>query len=122
MIIPALDLASRLHLGQIKEVANYCNNRTNLRKTDFYEGMNALLQFKKLVLPEEFGPGTSYGIHSESVSDEARALYDILQVLRNRLAWDNLPEEHDSMSTMFVDFDTPFQYSDKHELPEIEKL
>lgn len=122
ILLPAIDLASRIHLGQISEVANYCNHRTNLRKTDFYEGREALNNFKRLVMPPDFGDGTSYGICNTDVSDEARALHDIFQVLRNKLAWDTLPEGATSSETIYVQFDKPHRCSDKMELPVIERI
>ena len=122
ILLPAIDLASRLHLGQIAEVANYCNHRTNLRKTDFYEGREALNNFKRLVMPPDFGDVISYGIYNTDVSDEARALYDIFQVLRNKLAWDTLPDGATSSETIYVQFDTPTKCSDEMELPVIEKV
>ena len=122
ILLPAIDLASRIHLGQISEVANYCNHRTNLRKTDFYEGREALNNFKRLVMPPDFVDGMSYGICNTDVSDEARALHDIFQVLRNKLAWDTLPEDATSSETIYVQFDKPHRWSDTMDLPVIEKI
>ena len=121
ILLPAIDLAGRIHLGQINEVANYCNHHTNHRKTDFYEGREALEAFKKLIMPEDFGGNTAYGVHNEAVSDSARVLFDIHDVIRNKLAWDGLPPGSTTKDTIYVQFDKPAHYGSEP-LPVIEKV
>jgi hypothetical protein len=55
-----------------------------------------------------------HGIFSDKIPDEARVAWDLHQVIRHRLSWDDQPE-----GGITVNFDTPMKYG-KEELAIIE--
>jgi hypothetical protein len=102
----ACDLVSRIQICQFDRVADivYPQDFGKLwefrRKLDglkFYWGMSSNM---------------SYGIFSEEVSDTARTLWDMHQVIRNRLSYDAnpgvTPENRWEKGKFTVDFDEPF--------------
>jgi hypothetical protein len=74
-----------------------------------------LLYLRRIYFPELTGIGHSYGIHSEKVSDNARVAFDLIQVIRNKIAWINNPK-----GDFFVDFDTPYKTSKEEDLATVE--
>jgi len=104
----ACELLSRVHNGQLDEVANVLLTAGGLANgaphavadiVGLREGLRAL---EPLVtgMPTNANPG----IRSPDISDEARTAYDLYQVLRHRLAWDARPE-----GGCAVSFDKPSQ-------------
>lgn len=66
-----------------------------------------------------------HSLTSDKVDDDARIAWDIYQVVRHQLAWDNLKPEHERgvLDIMGVCFDVPRATSyDEHELATIEKV
>ena len=105
----ACDIVSRLQICQFDRVADVIEPqddpdfkklwefRGKLDGLKFYWGMSSNM---------------SYGIFSEEVSDTARTLWDMHQVIRNRLAYDTnpgiTPENRWEKGKFTVDFDEPF--------------
>ena len=139
VIVEALDLFSRVLIGQSEEVGSVMNkynvnmldsemvgaegNQYTQSKPDkkaydaHHDFTDAIRSLKHSLLGIHING--SYGIHSDVVHDNARVAYDIQQVLRNHLAW----KHHKSGSfggTMGVSFDKPYQTS-KLPLPKIEE-
>lgn len=101
ILVAALDLYSRIGIGQLTEVVRVYNYewKTPIPTVDrLVEVMN---EAKHVI---GFGPGGSYGIHSPNVHDVFRRAFDIQCVIRHRLAFDRTPE-----GGFGVDFDTPRQ-------------
>jgi len=101
ILVAALDLYSRIGIGQLTEVVRVYNYewKTPIPMVDrLVEVMN---EAKRVI---GFGPGGSYGIHSPDVHDVFRRAFDIQCVIRHRLAFDRTPE-----GGFGVDFDTPRQ-------------
>ena len=104
------EMVSRLHMGQM-DVLQDISPDVN---------WNQCKIVKQILFPE-LGQGGYYGIHNEKISDDARQLFDIHQVVRHHLAWreqSNTPETRNWSKQMFVNFDNPDHLS-QEPLPEI---
>jgi hypothetical protein len=105
----ACDLVSRLQICQFDRVADivYPQNDPDFKKLwEFREKLDSLKFYWGM------SHSMSYGIFSEEVSDTARTLWDIHQVIRNRLSYDAnpgiTPENRWEKGKFTVDFDEPF--------------
>jgi len=109
-VIDALDLYSRLRMGQFKEIKTMFvdNGRHDLSNNDNLTDI--LLKLKHEIYPEL---GVTYhSILSNQIPD-AQIAFDIQQVIRHGIAWYNEPE-----GGVFTRFDSPKKYSDQP-LPEV---
>jgi hypothetical protein len=94
VLIKALDLFSRIKCGQIKEIGHVlrwaiCAGERDKVSPENMEIADQLLdKVAMLYFPELPLPGASYGIREAPGEDEKLA-YDIQQVIRHRIAWDN---------------------------------
>lgn len=85
VLINALDLYTRVGIGQFEEVARvYMGLGNSNRQLEYY-----LTAAKVSVGHPKNG---SFGIHNPNVRDEFRQAFDIKQVIRHRLAWDRSPQ------------------------------
>ncbi len=98
----ACELMSRLHMGQWDSL------RYELGLDVSEPSVFDLAHFAGL-LPYD---GGYWGIYHEKTPENARKFWDMLQVMRHRLAWDREPE-----GGIYCQFDEPRQSS---ELPMIE--
>lgn len=102
IIIKALDLYSRIGMGQIIEVLDHHTNRIKPEQ--------AIIIYNKLneIKPMLTGLPTNsyYSISSDQISNNYRIAYDLQQVIRHRLAWDGNPD-----GGFGVNFDAPMNYS-----------
>lgn len=104
---------SRLYMGQMDILQTVSKSHIN------YETLNLI---KKLLFNEFNSIGQYYGITSNEISDDARQLYDMYQVMRYVLAWkdaDNTPETRDYTKQIQVWYDTPMRTSENEELIQI---
>ena len=137
VIVEALDLFSRVLIGQVEEAGSvmnkynvnmldneivgaegsqYTQHKPNKKAYDEHHAFSDAIRSLKHTLLGIHSNG-SYGIHSCAVHDNARVAFDIQQVLRNHLAWKY--HKGDSVAgTIGVSFDKPYQTS-KLELPKI---
>lgn len=99
ILVRALDLFSRIGIGQFENVVEVYNHDFRLDAVK-QERIRLCLQWAK----EEAGhpANGSYGIHNKAVSNDFRAAYDLQQVIRHRIAWDRRPE-----GGIQVNFDEP---------------
>ena len=98
LLVRALDLFSRIGMGQFEKISSVYRTLTIDQKTNLY---NKLLEIKEIVgLPYN----DHHGIHSPDIKDDFRQAFDMLQVIRHRLAWDKNPK-----GGFQVYFDTPEQ-------------
>jgi hypothetical protein len=112
VLIDALDLYTRIGLGQFEEVVQVYDRNLKLDH-ETRDRIKSLLDAAKR---EAGHPSNgSYGIHNEKVDDVFRAAFDIKQVVRNKLAWDRNPK-----GGIQVQFDKPDPISQMG-LPTIEK-
>lgn len=101
ILIRALDLYSRIGIGQFEEVLNVYDHGLKLDHFQREQIRKALNAAKA----EAGHPANgSYGIHNPEVRDEFRTAYDIQQVVHNRLALVRNPK-----GGITVDFDEPRQ-------------
>lgn len=107
IIIQALDLYSRVGMGQLETVKDVLlkseKSRENILKNR--DAIERLLDLVK-EMAMELSPSSYQSIMSPEISDDFRTAYDMIQVLRNRLAWDREPK-----GGFTVDFDPLFQTS-----------
>jgi len=113
IIIDALDLWSRMHMGQWNEILMFAKNHDCRFEA---EKLIDVLRFICGMLPGR-SPSGYYGIHSKEISDSARVAWDLQQVIRHRLSWDRDPE-----GGWTVNFDTPMQSCEEEPLARIEKM
>ena len=101
ILVAALDLYSRIGIGQLTEVVRVYNYEWKMPVPMVDRLVDVMNEAKRVI---GFGPGGSYGIHSPDVHDVFRRAFDIRCVVRHRLAFDRTPE-----GGLGVDFDTPRQ-------------
>jgi len=117
VLIKALDLYSRIGLGQFQEIIYAFNWRKIVGREDFdlrYGEAKEHLNKAKFHLTLH-PPNASLGIFCKETPEEAKMTWDIQQVVRHRLAWDKEPK-----GGWRVDFDNPMQSSQK-QLPTIKE-
>jgi len=103
------DKISRIQICQFDNVADIAwpvNNLDFEKMWDFRRGLDSLKFFWDMT------SNMSYSIFSKEVSDTARTLWDMHQVIRNRLAYDSnpgvTPGNRWERRKFTVDFDEPF--------------
>lgn len=103
ILVAALDLYSRIHLGQFEEVANIARMYDISKFHNEYDAHNdfddAIREAKGIL---GFDRNASWGIFNDKVNDLARVSWDMQQVIRHHLAWKRNPE-----GGFTVNFDTP---------------
>lgn len=111
LMVETLDNYSRFGIGQLRPEEHPVVHDTIINRADGallrerMEGGGLLLRC--YVMPELNGPGHSYGIHSDSVCDEARISWDVQKVLRHAVAW-RIHEANPTGERPFgVHYDTP---------------
>lgn len=104
VLIRALDVFSRIGLGQFEEVLDVYDRPCRL-DLEQREEIRAGLKAAKLAAGHP--SNGSYGIHNESVRGEFRDAFDLQQVIRHRIAWDNNPK-----GGIQVHFDEPRRIGD----------
>lgn len=113
----ALELYVRLCLGQMERLAEL---GTPIPMPDdiaigkLTAARNLIVEAKQLLTG--FHENASHGIGSDKISDEPRVAYDILQVVRHRLAHDN-----GTTPSWSVDLREPMQFSKEEFLSTIRK-
>lgn len=114
VIKKALDLFSRIHMGQLCEAQYFGRKRTAQEQ----EYLRKVLDAAK-VIHTGMESNAYFGIHQREIPDEARVAWDIQQVIRHKLAWDS--ESGDNIKTWKnVDYNEPMR-SSPEPLPTIEK-
>lgn len=113
LLINILDFYSRIAIGQFEEIFygrkifSWNFSVLHTRREKVQRILNAIKH--KLSIG-------SFGIYSKEVSEEAKIAYDIQQVIRYCIAWDNNPR-----GGITVDFDEPIQ-SSTVSFPKIERI
>ena len=108
LIAQALDLVSRLQMGQWSEFIDWLPHQRQFCRHNLREQIQPIMSehFRK-TKPEGCqyaidGWGGHYGVYSEFIPDTARVAWDLQKVIEHRLAWDRQPE-----GGFTVDFDGP---------------
>lgn len=117
IIKDALDMYSRVGMGQIKAILDHPDITERLLDkghSRWGEVGDTLDVFKQEVF--DLDKSGYYGIFSEDIKECNREAWDVQQVIRHGIAWDKYPE-----GGLGVSWDTPFQAS-KQDLPEFIKI
>lgn len=114
----ALELYSRLLGGQIYELRNLFADRW---KTLNYNEIESLLeQLKRQIFPE-LESNAYYGVGNK-VYPESTVAWDVMQVIRHRLAWDCLEREGKEKPDFYgVQYKEPMKFGEE-ELAKIQKV
>ena len=107
-LLNALEL-SRLHMGQFFPLTDHVRLRT-------WEERDAFQQQLKSILYPDLPTRDFYSLHSVEVSEKARIAYDLIQVIRQRLAWDKIGKDPDKDQRNWPDmmglcYDQPIRVS-----------
>jgi len=106
------EIGARLYIGQPNVLGKFCDaSWDDLEKV-------------KLILYKDLNLNSNKSINDIKLSDDARQLWDVYQVLRFFLSWKdqpNTPEERDWKKQMGVNFDSPTKTSQSEELIKIYK-
>lgn len=112
LIQRALDMYSRIGMGQVGTavtdhpdvIKRIFNHRSNL--VSLFEVSIAVDAAMKYWVFEELPQNGYHGIHSSKINNSNRNAYDMVQVIRSKIAWDNHKEGD---STIYVQYDTPMK-------------
>lgn len=118
LIASALDMDSRLALGQLERILEHPVVNLKVTGDNRKQAEYHLHQLKAILFG--FPPNASHGIHHTEVPDRARQAYDIQTVLRHRLAWDQHNAEANGSKPFGVYFNEPQQIG-QLPLPTIEQ-
>jgi hypothetical protein len=117
VLVNALDLYSRIGMGQLTEVAHILRMTVVGNPSGTVDALDAVERLTREASSMWMGgSGGYYGITSEKISDVFRVAWDLQQVIRYRLAWDRKPE-----GGIQVHFDDPMKTS-AEELAVIKKV
>jgi hypothetical protein len=111
---------SRLQIGQLDHITNVVQPSDfgveNKNWTQLHAFQDELLRLKEYL---GLTISSNYGIFSEKVHDSARTLWDIHQVIRNKIAYEEnpgvTPMNRWEKGKIFVNFDEPM-WSDKNNI------
>jgi len=117
LIQKSLDLYSRLQCGQLEELSNIFSSpfQDRLSKINKEEINKCIGTMKNLLYPE-LSKNSSFGIFGPQTPDSAKIMYDMIQVIRHKIAWSNNPS-----GGMTINFDSPLKCS-KENMISVEKL
>ena len=117
VLVNALDLYSRIGMGQLTEVAHILRMNVIGNPSGTVDALDAVERLTREAASLWMGgSGGYYGITSEKIRDVFRVAWDLQQVIRYRLAWDRKPE-----GGIQVHFDDPMKTSEE-ELAIIKKV
>jgi len=109
VLVNALDLYSRIGMGQLAEVAHVLRMNVIGNPSGTVEALDSVERLTREAASRWMGgSGGYYGIASEKISDVFRVAWDLQQVIRYRLAWDRKPE-----GGIQVHFDDPMKTSEE---------
>jgi hypothetical protein len=110
VICEALEVYSRLKHGQIDELRNLFRDRWCKPNGLFNWDSEYLFHALKSVIFTELDRNASYGVGNK-VYPESSVAWDVMQVLRHRLAWDRLAAEgKDKPEHYGVQYNPPMRF------------
>ncbi len=110
IICQALEIYSRLKHGQISELRELFRDRWCAPDSPFNWSTEPLLDSLKAVIFPDLEKNASYGVGNK-VYPESTVAWDIMQVLRHRLAWDRLRAEgRDQPEYWGVQYNVPMRF------------
>lgn len=110
IICEALELYSRLKHGQIDELRNLFRDRWCAPNSQFnWDNEWIFAQLKAMIFPD-LAFGAYYGVGSK-IYPESTVAWDVMQVLRHRLAWDRLKAEGKTEPEFYgVQYNPPMRF------------
>lgn len=105
-ILKATEFFERISMGQFQEILDVADPQFKVSHEDRETAEAYLADTRRCLMPELGSEFAYWGIRSSEVPDAARVCYDLLQVVRHRLAWDRHPE-----GGWTIGFDEPMQTS-----------
>ena len=108
LIQSALDLRSRIQMGQLEELVDHFNGPLRHLENEKLNNAKEKIQEVKEILFPELSGSAFYGIKNNSLPIESQRAYDMVQVIRREIALKNKPQ-----GGITVNFDQPIRYSDK---------
>jgi len=113
VIREALEIYSRLKHGQIHELRELFRDRWCAPDSPFNWSTEPLLDSLKAIIFPDLEKNASYGVGNK-VYPESTVAWDIMQVLRHRLAWDRLKAEgRDKPEYWGVQYNPPMRFGDE---------
>ena len=114
VICEALEVYSRLKHGQIDELRNLFRDRWCKPNGLFnWDSEYLFVELKARIFPE-LDRNASYGVGNK-VYPESSVAWDVMQVLRHRLAWDRLKDEgKDKPEHWGVHYNEPMRFGSEH--------
>lgn len=113
VIQDALELYSRLQMGQLKEIDLFFRMRSKEKiDANGHVVVNLLNILKKVYFPG-LEPNAYHGIFGDKTPEEAKIAWDLIQNMRYTISWKIHPE-----GGMGVNFDPPMQSSNE-EFPKV---
>ena len=110
VISEALEIYSRLKHGQISELRNLFMDRWCAPDSPFNWSTEPLLDSLKAVIFPDLPKNASYGVGNK-IYPESSVAWDIMQVIRHRLAWDRLKVEgKDKPEHYGVQYNPPMRF------------
>ena len=110
VIREALEIYSRLKHGQISELRNLFMDRWCAPDSPFNWSTEPLLDSLKAVIFPDLEKNAYYGVGNK-IYPESSVAWDIMQVLRHRLAWDRLKAEgRDQPEYYGVQYNPPMRF------------
>lgn len=123
LISKACDFMSRIQILQFDHISYIVHpkheNDKDFKKLHAFQ--DDLLKLKQYF---GFAPNASYGIYSREVANSARILWDVHQVIRNKITYEEnpevTPENRWKKGKITVNFDKPHQSDKENELIKVE--
>jgi hypothetical protein len=112
VISKALELLSRIHMGQFSEIRNLFIKSINMQ-----EALEIEKIIKEKIYPNLGGTG-HYGITSKEINEDARVAWDIQQEIRYKISWNENPNENPN-GGFGVNFDEPLWTSKSEHRPKL---
>ncbi len=116
-IARACETVARLQCGQIQELLYVVDMMKPIDRDLAY----AQLDNVKATLFPELARNASYGVGNRQCGAEHDLLWDVYQVIRFKLAWDDIAEGKRKAADWGVDMNSPMRYGDEP-LATIERL
>lgn len=125
LIQKALDMYSRIGMGQVgtavtdhPDVIKRILNRPYPNHVNLFDVSSVVDATMKRWVFEELSQNGYLGIHSYKIDNSNRDAYDMIQVIRGKIAWNNHKEGD---STIYVQYDTPMKTGNE-DFIQIEKV
>lgn len=114
VIADALELYSRVGMGQLEAVADHPDIQKRVYKSStltFPDARDLFKPAKQTIFG--YSENGSYGITNFEINDCNRVAYDMVKVIMHRLSWDHAgnPPERDWKTMLGWHYDTPYANS-----------